>query len=259
MLKKLTHPLTLFRNRSIHTIPSPPEYITIDKKLNFKSLRRKNSSRDVVYKTMRGKTVMHYKDNTCICIINGNHPINMISESLFNKLLDCEKSLSSCYIEFKLEHVTFNERFYIGPTTVLGKPFVQKHVHSMDHERRILFLNDNLTRIDMFKDVPSHVISICVEDMHFLALVDLQRKASFISVEILEKMRKHDTTQIRLNFSCMLPTDLDDYSFHQDFTVIDNNFKYIILGLDFMKQHVARIGKNYIQLKNGLRVHYLKK
>ena len=144
-------------------------------------------------------------------------------------------------------------------TRVLGRPFIKKNVHSMDFERRIIVLNDNLTRLNIFNDVPSNVISICIENIYFLALLDLQRTASFISVDILEKMRKHDTTQVRTNLSCQLLTDVDNYSFHQDFTVIDNNHKYIILGLDFMKQHISSIGKNYILLKNGLRVHYLRK
>jgi hypothetical protein len=259
MFKKLTHPLTLFRTKSLNTISSPPEYIT--KVHQLKSLRKWTSYRGTqssAYKLMRAKIVLHYKDKTCICLLDGNSPINTISESLFNELLDYEKSLSSCYINFRLEHVDFTERFYIGNTTVLGKPFIQKHVHSMDFDRRIIILND-MVRLDIFNEVPSNIISICIENMHFLALVDLQRKTSFISVEILEKMYKHDTTQIRLNFSCQLLTDIDDYSFHHDFTVIDNSHKYVILGLDFMKQHTSRIGKNYIQLKNGLRVHYLKK
>lgn len=262
MLKKITHPLTLFRSKSLHTESSSsiPEYIT--KVSHFKSLRRRTSYKGIqtnVYKLMRAKIVLHYKDQTCICLIDGNSPINKISESIFNELLDYEKSLSSCYINFQLEHVDFTERFYVGNTTVLGRPFIEKHAHSMDFDRRIIILNDSLIRLDIFNDIPSNVISICIEDMYFLALVDLQRKASFISVEILEKMRKHDTTNIKLNFSCQLLADVDNYSFHHDFTVIDNNHKYIILGLDFMKQHISRIGKNYIQLKNGLRVHYLKK
>lgn len=261
MFRKITHPLTLFRTKSLHTTsPHIPEYIT--KVNHIKSVYRRTSYKGLqtnVYKLMHAKIVLHYKDQTCICLINGNSPINTISESLFNELSDSEKSSFSCYIKFQLEHVDFTEKFYIGNTTVLGKPFIQKHVHSMDFDRCIIILNDNLGRLDIFNDIPPNVISICVENMHFLALVDLQRKTSFISVEILEKMHKHDTTQLLLNFSCQLLTDVDNYSFHQDFVVIDNSHKYIILGLDFMKQHISRIGKNYIQLKNGFRAHYLKK
>jgi hypothetical protein len=268
MFKKLTHPLTLFRNRSISEIPPPstPEYIS--KIHHFKSLRRKGSyysshhrstsTSTCVYKLMKASIILHYKNHTCICIIDGNNPVNTISKDIFDKLPDCEKSTTSCYIDFQLEHAEFKERFYIGNTTILGKPFIQKHVQSMDFGRRIIILND-LTRLNIFSEIPPNTISICIEDMHFLALLDLNRKSSIISLDILEKMQKHDTTQTKLNFSCQLLPDVGDYKFNQEFCVIDNNHKYVILGIDFMKHHVARIGKTYIQLKNGLRVHYLKK
>jgi hypothetical protein len=269
MFKKLTHPLTLFRNRSISEVPLPstPEYIS--KIHHFKSLRRKSSGTSstsgtnygtstCVYKLMKASIILYYKNKTCICIIDGNYPINTISEHVFNGLSDCEKSTTSCYIDFQLEHVEFKERFYIGNMTILGKPFIQKHVQSMDFGRRIIILND-LTRLNIFGEIPPNTISICIENMHFLALLDLKRKSSIISLDILEKMHKHDTTQTKLNFSCQLLPDVGDYEFNQDFCVIDNNHKYVVLGIDFMKHHVARIGKNYIQLKNGLRVHYLKK
>lgn len=261
MLKKITHHFTLFRSKSVNvTSPHIPEFIT--KIHHFKSLRRRSSykrTRTNIYKSMHAKILLHFQNHTCICLLDGDSPINTISYSLFDKLSDSEKSLSNCYINFQLEHIDFMEKFYIGNATVLGRPFIKKNVHSMDFERRIIVLNDNLTRLDIFNDVPANVISICIENIYFLALLDLQRTASFISVDILEKMRKHDTTQVRTNLSCQLLTDVDNYSFHQDFTVIDNNHKYIILGLDFMKQHISRIGKNYILLKNGLRVHYLRK
>lgn len=273
MFKKITHPLTLFRNRSISEVPvsSTPEYIS--KIQHFKNLRRKSSyhyyyCRDTppststcVYKLMKASIVLHYKNQTCICIIDGNCPVNTISSDIFDGLSDNEKSTTSCYIDFQLEHVEFKERFYIGNMTILGKPFIQKYIQSMDFGRRIIVLND-LTRLNIFSEIPPNTISICIENMYFLALLDLKRKSSIISLDILEKMHKHDTTQTKLNFSCQLLTDIgggDDYGFNQDFCVIDNNHKYVILGIDFMKQHVARIGKNYIQLKNGLRVHYLKK
>lgn len=270
MFKKLTHPLTLFRNRSISEIPvqSPSEYVSkIHQIHHFKSLRRKNSYRSTststitstsVYKLMKACIILHYKNQTCICIVDGNHQVNTISKDIFDKLSDCEKSTTSCYIDFQLEHVEFKERFYVGNMTILGKPFIQKHVQSMDFDRRIVILND-LTRLNVFSEIPPNTISICIENMHFLGLLDLKRKSSIISLEILEKMHKHDTTQTVLHFSCQLLSEVGDYGFNQDFCVIDNSHKYVILGIDFMKKHVDRIGKNYIQLKNGLRVHYLKK
>ena len=268
MIKKLPNPLTLFRSKSInYKIDSPPKYITkqsIPIRPNFKITRRMSQRSFVQHAQthvsilMHAKIVFHFKDNTCICTINGNCPINTIAYTFFNELQDYEKSLNSCYLDFTLGHTLFNDQFYSGKHTILGRPFIEKYIECMDYDRRIVLLKDD-TRLDIFNEIPINTISICIGNEHFLAIVDVNRVTSIISLEILEKMENYDTTCLTLSLDCTIPIEHSDYPFTLVFRVIDNRHKYIILGLDFMKNNVFRVGKNYLQLKNGMRVHYLKK
>lgn len=205
---------------------------------------------------MYAKIVFYCKNKTFICTIDGNSYVNTVTREFFDDLSDNEKSLKSCYLQFKLGKITFDEQFYIGKNIILGNLFIKKHIEMLNYEQRYIMLKDS-TKLDIFNDIPKNTISICIENLHFLAIIDTKIESSIISLDILENLKKHNTTLLELELNCYIYIDNNLYQFNNTFKVVDNYYKYVILGFDFMKKHVFRVGKTYLQLKNGLRVHYL--
>lgn len=198
---------------------------------------------------MYAKVIIKINDKPCICTIDGNSPMNYYKED-------------GC-IKFKIEGEEFYQQFYsssrTGSLTILGRPFIEKYIKCMDYEHKVVILNTNTgeTKLDIFNEIPNNALPICIsvgenECIHFLAIVDINQKNSIISLETLDKIRAN-TTLTSIKLKCCIY----EFKFNHTFIVMNNDNRYVVLGLDFLSQYISRIGKKYLQTKSQLRLPYI--
>jgi hypothetical protein len=247
----------LFRSKSLS--PLPPSYIYKNRFSRASSLRKStrrecdvNRLKTVIPTMMYAKIVIFLNDKAYICTIDGNCNGNTLPYNIFyNTVDDCTGNLS-----VHLEHSIFTLSFKMGKRIVLGRQFIEKYVDTLDYQRGVIILKDT-TKLDVYNEIPSNVITLCINNEYFLAHIDATQKHSVLSLEMLDKLQC-DTTQTQINTHCIIQTEYTiPFEFDSPFYVIDNHNKYVILGLDFINTHCTRIGKHYILLKQKSRVFYI--